>query len=85
MVGYSLFKKLEQHLHNIMGSSYPFGGLHTVTIEDFYQLAPVEDMPLYKSPRHGYDILASHLFKDFFNIFSLTQIMRQKDKSFVHY
>ena len=62
----SLLKKLEQHLHEIMESSYPFGGLLIVTIGDFYQLVPVEDMPLYKSPRHGYDILAPHLLKDFF-------------------
>ena len=53
MVGYSLFKKLEQHLRKIMGSSYPFGSLHIVTIGDFYQLGPIEDTSLYKSSRHG--------------------------------
>ena len=36
MVGYSLFKKLKQCLHEIMGSSYPFDGLHIVTIGEFY-------------------------------------------------
>ena len=81
MVGYSLFKKLEQHLCGIMGSSYPFCGSHIVTIGDFYQLAPVEDTPLYKSPRHGYGILALHVFKDFFKIFLLKQIMRKRSKS----
>ena len=62
MVGYDLFKKLEQRLREIMGSSKPFGRLHIIAIGDFYQLAPVQDTPLYRMLKKGYETLATHLF-----------------------
>ena len=62
MVGYELFKKLEQRLWEIMGSPKPFGNLHITAIGDFYQLAPVQDIPLYTLPKKEYNTLATHLF-----------------------
>ena len=53
MVGYELFKKLEQRLWEIMGSPKPFGNLHIIAIDDFYQLVPVHDTPLYTLPKKG--------------------------------
>lgn len=78
MVGYEIFKKLEKRLRVIMDNDAPFGGLHIIAIGDFYQLPAVQDTPLYRMPKDGYDTLATHLFRDYFKIYSLTEIMRQK-------
>ena len=47
VVGYELFKKLEQRLCEIMGSPKPFGNLYIIAVGDFYHLAPVQDTLLY--------------------------------------
>ena len=62
MVGYELFKKLEQRLQEIMGSPKRCGNLLIIAIGGFYQLVPVQDTPLYKPPKKGYNTLATHLF-----------------------
>ena len=62
MEGYELFEKLEQRLQEVVGSPKPFGNLHIIAIADFYQLAPVQDTPLYTLPKKEYNTLATHLF-----------------------
>ena len=80
MIGYELFKKQEQRLQEIMESPKSFGKLHIIAIGDFYQLAPVQDTPLYTLPKKGYNTLATNLFQDYFKICTFTEIMHQKGK-----
>ena len=77
MVGRDLFKKSEKRLQQIMGTTKPFGGLHVIAIGDFFQMAPVRDSYIFKDDPSRYGPLAVNLWKDYFHIYSLLEIMRQ--------
>ena len=78
MVGRDLFKKSEKRLRQIMGTTKPFGGLHVIAIGDFFQMAPVKDSYIFKDEPSRYGPLAVNLWKDYFHIYSLLEIMRQR-------
>lgn len=65
----------------------PFGGISVLVVGDFYQLPPVMDSPIFKIPKGNeiHEFLDYNPLWDLFQIFELTEIMRQRDqKQFVH-
>ncbi|CAF4877058.1 unnamed protein product, partial [Rotaria magnacalcarata] len=67
MVGFTMFQHVDARLQQIMRTKKPFGGISVIVLSDFNQLRPVVDNPLWS----------------LFELFELTEIMRQKDdKSF---
>ena len=79
MVGNGMFNFLNLRLQQIMGTKEPFGGISLITVGDLFQLKPVFDKWIFENSNSSYDTLANNLWKDYFTLFELTQIMRQKD------
>ena len=79
MVGSGMFNFLNLRLQQIMGSKEPFGGITVITVGDLFQLKPVFDRWIFENPNTSYGSLGSNLWADFFALFELTDIMRQKD------
>ncbi len=79
MVGSGMFNFLNLRLQQIMGTKEPFGGLSLITVGDLFQLKPVFDKWIFEGPQSAYSDLATNLWLDYFNLFELTEIMRQKD------
>ena len=79
MVGNQMFNFIHQRLQQIMGTSLPFGGLSVIAVGDLYQLKPVFDGWIFDDLKNCYGPLAINLWREYFNFYELTQIMRQKD------
>lgn len=79
MVGSGMFNFLNLRLQQIMGTKEPFGGLTLITVGDLFQLKPVFDKWIFENPQSGYSDLVTNLWTDYFTLFELTEIMRQKD------
>ena len=75
MVGRERFKKSEKRLQEIMETTKPFGGLHVLAIDDFFQMALVMDSYIFKDDHISYGPLAFNLWTTHFYIYSLTEIM----------
>ena len=82
MIGRALMKKVNQRLQQIFGTTSNFGNLHVIAIGDFYQMAPVQDAYVF-SEHYRQDtpeVLAPNLWTSHFHIYSLSEIMRQRDQ-----
>jgi len=79
MVGSGMFNFLNLRLQQIMGSQIPFGGVSLITVGDFFQLKPVFDKWIFETSKDNYSALAANIWQDHFQMFELTEIMRQKD------
>ena len=79
MVGSGMFNFLNLRLQQIMGSKEPFGRITVITVGDLFQLKPVFDRWIFENPNTSFVSLGSNLWVDFFTLFELTDIMRQKD------
>ena len=60
-----------------------FGGLNVIAIGDFYQMHPVQDCYVFKNPGYAYECLAPNPWTEIFEIFSLTEIVRQKEDKYL--
>ena len=79
MVGYSLYKCIDQRLREIKGVDKPLGGLHCMKFGDLRQLPPVKDAAIYKTPKSaGLSVFSENLWHRT-QFYKLTEIMRQKD------
>ena len=79
MVGSGMFNFLNLRLQQMMENKEPFEGITVITVGDLFQLKPVFDRWIFENPNTSYSTLASNLWADFFSLFELTDIMRQKD------
>ena len=79
MVGSGMFNFLNLRLQQIMGTSEPFGGISMITVGDLFQLKPVFDKWIFENCQSCYSEFASNVWTDYFTLFELTEIMRQKD------
>ena len=50
-----------------------------VTVGDLFQLKPVFDKWIFENPQSGYNEFATNIWTEYFTLFELTEIMRQKD------
>ena len=79
MVGSGMFNFFNLRLQQIMGNKEPFGGINLITVGDLFQLKPVFDKWVFENSQIGYDALVSNIWAEYFTLFELTEIMRQKD------
>ena len=79
MVGSRMFNFLNLRLQQIMGTNTPFGALSVIAAGDLFQLKPVFDNWIFNNTNHGYGDLATNIWNEYFTLFELTEIMRQKD------
>ena len=83
MVGSGMFSFLNLRLQQVMGTKEPFGRLNVITVGDLFQLKPVFDDWIFQNSKEGYNALATNLWQQYFQMFELTQVMRQReDKDF---
>ncbi|KAK3102105.1 hypothetical protein FSP39_008803 [Pinctada imbricata] len=81
MVGNGMLNFINQRLQQITGSQKSFGGISILTVGDLYQLKPVFDGWMFENLNKDYGPLASNLWKEHFQMFTLSQIMRQKESA----
>ena len=79
MVESGMFNFLNLRLQQIMGTNEPFGGISLVTVGNLFQLKPVFDKWIFENSQSGYDEFATNSWTEYFTLFDLTEIMRQKD------
>ena len=75
MVSKTIFAYVDDRLKQIKGSQKPFGGMSVLAVGDFYQLPPISRA----KPLCVYEPLQTDLWRDQFQMVTLTEIMRQKD------
>ncbi|KAL4008321.1 hypothetical protein ACER0C_002173 [Sarotherodon galilaeus] len=75
MVSKDLFAYIHWRLQQIKGNKKPFGGMSILAVGDFYQLPPLGKA----KPLCVYEDNVFDLWKDYFHMVNLTEIMRQKD------
>ncbi|CAF4833876.1 unnamed protein product, partial [Rotaria socialis] len=82
MVGFTMFQQVDARLQQIMKVKKPFGGISLIVLGDFNQLRPVGDKYIFQY-NNSYNALVDNPLWSLFELFELTEIMRQKDdKSF---
>ena len=79
MVGSDMLSYLYLRLQEVKGNRHPFGGIHVLLVGDLFQLRPVGDSWIFANRSGDYSPLAANLWQEFFKMFELTEIMRQKD------
>ena len=62
-----------------MGNKSPFGNLSLITVGDLFQLKPVFDKRIFENTNDSYSALVTNIRKEYFTLFELTEIIRQKD------
>ena len=80
MVSRELFNKSEYRLMEIFDTGKTSGDLHVIVVGDFFQMAPVRDSHIFKDDFKDYGPLSLNLWKGHFYIYTLTEIMHQKDE-----
>ena len=79
MVGTNTLTFLDTRLQQLTGTKASFGGLSIIAVADLYQLMPVCDKWIFSDPSKSASALAYNLWKDYFRLYELVDIMRQKD------
>ena len=82
MVGNSMFTvQLNNRLKDLKGSKEDFGGVSIITLGDLFQLKPVMDGYVFTDVQclNSYNILAPNLWRKYFKMFELDEIMRQRE------
>ena len=82
MVGNSMFTvQSNNRLKDLKGSKEDFGGVSIITLGDLFQLKPVMDGYVLTDVQclNSYNILAPNLWRKYFKMFELDEIMRQRE------
>ena len=82
MVGNNMFTvQINNRLKDIKSSKEDFGGVSVIGIGDLFQLKPVMDGYIFKDIQNSQcRILAPNLWKQYFRMFELHEIMRQRER-----
>ncbi|CAF1377822.1 unnamed protein product, partial [Rotaria sordida] len=78
MVGFTMFQQVDARLQQVMRSKEPFGEISVIVLGDFNQLRPVGDKYIFQY-NNSYNALVDNPLWSLFQLFELTEIMRQKD------
>ncbi|CAF4366339.1 unnamed protein product, partial [Adineta steineri] len=78
MVGFTMFQHIDARLQQIMRTKKPFGGISVMVLGDFNQLRPVGDKYIFQF-NNSYNALVDSSLWSLFELFELTEIMRQND------
>ncbi|CAF4395205.1 unnamed protein product, partial [Rotaria magnacalcarata] len=78
MVGFTMFQQVDARLQQIMRTKKLFGGISVIVLGDFNQLRPVGDKYIFQF-NNSYNALVDSPLWSLFELFELTEIMRQKD------
>ena len=79
MFGATSLQHLNQTLQHICEDySHPFANISILAVGDLLQLNPVGDQAVFKPPSSGYEALAGSLWAQLFQLYELTEIVRQK-------
>ncbi len=70
---------MNNRLKDLKGSKEDFGGVSIITLGDLLQLKPVMDGYTDVQCLSSYNILAPNLWKKYFRMFELDEIMRQRE------
>ena len=79
MVGNTMLRLIHLHLQEIKGNHLPFGGVNIICVGDLYQLAPVMQQYILMDINIDYGPLATNLWKTYFTMFELSEVMHQMD------
>ena len=80
MIGSSTLRKIDNQLKQIFDTDQKFGGISIVFFGDFNQLRPVNDRYIFQSPKkNDYSLIAGPLLWRSIKIYTLDEIMRQKN------
>jgi hypothetical protein len=81
MIGFVSFHDLNSRLQAIMMNDHDvFGGVSILAVGDFLQLPPVKQNTIFSDPKQdSYLTFAPHLWKYYFKLHELTEILRQVD------
>ena len=84
MVGDAMFTiQLNNRLKDLKGTEKDFGGVSIITIGDLFQLKPVMDRYVFTDVQclNSYNILTPNLWRKYFRMFELDEIMRQRESN----
>lgn len=80
MMGKGTFDKINIRMQQIFGrENTPFGGRSVIALGDFQQLSPVKDNYVFAIGQNPLNQLCGNPLWNLFKMFTLTEIMRQKD------
>ena len=79
MVGSSMLNFLNLRLQLVIGTHTPFGGISLITVGDLFQLKPVFVKWIFENSQTGYNEFPTNIWTEYFTLFELTHIIRQKD------
>ena len=79
MVSNEAWKYVKLCLQDILQNKLPFRGVNIIAISDLFQLQPVKSYFIFMDLKHNYGPLATNWWCEYFTLFELTEIMRQKD------
>ena len=83
MVSNYMLRYIHLRLQEIKSNNLPFGGVNIIAVGDLYQLKPVMGQFIFEDYKNNYAPLATNLWTEYFKIFELNEIIRQKeDKKF---
>lgn len=74
-----MFNFINIRLQELKGYCKPFGGVSIITFGDLFQLKPVMDSRIFFQQRKGLESIGTNLWQEYFTIFELNEIMRQKN------
>ncbi|KAK3908799.1 ATP-dependent DNA helicase [Frankliniella fusca] len=79
MCSFYKFQAMNSVLQEIFENNKPFGGVSVITVGDFNQLPPPIGSYVFQTPSDDFSrLLGPHLWR-LFQLFELTEIMRQRD------
>ena len=79
MVGNKMLSFIDTRLQQLTGTKAAFGGLSVIAVGDLYQLRPVGDFLICLDLKEIASSLATNLWKEYFTMYELVDIMIQKD------